>query len=406
MKRLKLFCGLILFLIQLQVSASDTTVVKSPDGNIAFRLFEKNHQFYFSVRLFNRYMIAPSPMDVSVSGISVTKNTVVKKTERYHKNDSYAILGVHSMAVNSFNGIIIYTTAGGGALRCTLDIRVFNDGVGFRHSVISEMSTLVPEEKTIFNLPAKSRLWYHDLYMHYEGAHVNKKIDSVSDGEWVAPPSTFKLPQGYYGSITEAALLDYPGMALQSNGKNGLVLRLANDQPTSYPYKLRYSADDTVRLRKPAEIRGRVTTPWRVIIIGKDLNTIVNNDIITNLNPPPDPKLFPKGIATDWIKPGRAVWKYLNGGGDGTPEVMKHFTDGAAALGFEHNILEGFWTRWTDEQLKDLVDYSRQKGVGIWVWKHSKSLRNASCETHSFASAMRLELPAQRLISSTARPKK
>jgi alpha-glucosidase len=131
-------------------------------------------------------------------------------------------------------------------------------------------------------------------------------------------------------------------------------------------------------------MKGQVVTPWRVIIVGKDLNTLVNNDIVTNLNPAPDLKLFPQGLATPWIKPGRAVWKYLNGGGDGTLEVMKHFTDGAAALGFEHNILEGFWSRWPEEQLKELVDYSQQKGVGIWLWKHSKSLRTEAARDSFF----------------------
>jgi alpha-glucosidase len=119
-------------------------------------------------------------------------------------------------------------------------------------------------------------------------------------------------------------------------------------------------------------------------MVGKDLNAMVNNDILQDLCPPPDPTLFPQGIHTDWIRPGRAVWKYLDGGGDGTPETMKKFTDEAAALGFEYNILEGFWTKWTDAQLKDLVDYSRQKGVGIWIWQHSKSLRDPATRTTFF----------------------
>jgi len=118
-------------------------------------------------------------------------------------------------------------------------------------------------------------------------------------------------------------------------------------------------------------------------MIGKDLNAMVNSDILQNLCEAPDKTLFPAGISTSWIKPGRAVWKYLDGGGDGTPEVMKKFTDGAAALGFEHNILEGFWTKWTDEQLKDLVEYSRKKGVGIWLWQHSKTLRDTA-KRHAF----------------------
>jgi alpha-glucosidase len=38
-------------------------------------------------------------------------------------------------------------------------------------------------------------------------------------------------------------------------------------------------------------------------------------------------------------------------------------------------VLEGFWSRWSDEQIKDLVDYSRKLGVGLWFWRHSNQLR-------------------------------
>lgn len=380
-----------------EVSAADTVFVKSPDGAVAFRLFQKDKQYYFTISLQGKTVIMPSPMDLSANGSSVTKNTLTQKTERYSGNETYPVLGAHARANNLFNGLRIYSTPAGAALHSILEVRAFNDGIGFRHSIISEQATVVPQEHTVFNLPSASTVWYHDLNMHYEGVHVKKKINSVQKGEWLAPPVTFRLPQGYYASITEAALLGYPGMALQSNGKNGLVVTLANDQPTSYPYKLRYSQEDTLRLRQPAQIKGNFSTPWRVILIGKDLNALVNNDMVTNLNPAPDPKLFPDGIHTDWIKPGRAVWKYLNGGGDGTPEVMKHFTDAAAALGFEHNILEGFWARWTNEQLKDLVDYSKQKGVGIWLWKHSKSLRSQASRDSFFSKCHALGIAGAKI---------
>jgi len=367
-----------------QVFAADTTVVKSPDGNITFKLYQQTAQLHFSVTYQNKTIIAHSPMVLSVDGISVTQNITTGKTERYIRKESYPVFGVHSKAIDHFSGAVISMTAGGGALKTSVDIRVFNDGAAFRHTVLSEKLSSTPAETTVFNIPSNSTVWYHDMNMHYESVHVKKRIDDVQKGEWLAPPATYKTPQGVYAAITEAALLGYPGMSLEANGKNGVVLRLAHEQPTSYPYRLRYSAEDTARLKLPAPIKGEIITPWRVIIIGKDLNAVVNNDIITNLNPKPDAELFPKDIYTDWIKPGRAVWKYLNGGGDGTLEVMKHFTDGAAALGFEHNILEGFWNRWPVEQLKELVDYSKQKGVGIWLWKHSKSLRNPASRDSFF----------------------
>jgi alpha-glucosidase len=117
-------------------------------------------------------------------------------------------------------------------------------------------------------------------------------------------------------------------------------------------------------------------------MVGPDLNTLVNCDMVPNLCPPPDAKLFPKGLQTEWIKPGRAVWKYLDGG-QNTLEGMKEFCRLAGELGFEHNILEGFWSRWSDADLKDLVRYAKEHHVGIWLWKHSKSLRDPQAR-HDF----------------------
>lgn len=365
--------------------ASDTTLLQSPDKRIVFRLFEQNMQLAYSIRLENQAIIEPSLLNMMVDGKSVTRETIAGKINKYSINETYPWSGGHSTAVNRCNGMKIAFNNKTGEPGLTLEVRVYNDGVAFRQLVATGSGIHIPDEATVFNLPSQSMIWYHDLEMHYEGVHQKNRVDELPGGTWIAPPATFQLPGGFYGSITEAHLIDYSGMALQANGMNGLVLRLADRQPTSYPYRLRYSAEDTLRLKQPARIDGTtIITPWRVVIMGKDLNALVNSDIVHNLNPPPDPALFPKGINTSWIKPGRAVWKYLNGGGGGTLQIMKHFTDGAAALGFEHNILEGFWNRWTDDEMKELINYSKQKGVGIWLWKHSKSLRIAEARDSFF----------------------
>ncbi|SDH17253.1 glycoside hydrolase family 97 protein [Chitinophaga filiformis] len=372
MKIRVLLCTL---LLAAKTFAADTTLVTSPDGQVRFRLFSDHQQLYYTVAFRNTPVIDASPMILSIDDRLLTSDVTKGAVKRYTVNERYPWNGVHAVAVNNCQGATIALKQ--GTTSYTLDVRVFNTGIAFRTVVPGAASVnRIPDEATVFNIPAGSEVWYHDLNMHYESVYAKKEISALQAGEWVAPPATFKLQQGIYAAITEADLVNYAGMALEANGKQGLVVRLAQHQPVSYPYKLRYSEEDVQRSLKPAAISGTITTPWRVVMVGADLNTMVNNDIVQNLCPPPDPKLFPKGIHTDWIKPGRAAWKYLDGGGDGTPEVMKQFSAEAGALGFEHNILEGFWAKWTDDQIRDVVNDAKSHHVGIWVWKHSKTLRD------------------------------
>ena len=357
-----------------KVFAADTTMVTSPDGETRFRLFLHDHKLYYAVTFRNIPVIEASPMILSVDNLLLTERVTVGAVKRYTVDERYPWYGVHAVATNNCKGATIALQASTGY---TLDVRVFNDGIAFRTVVPgAEGAARIPDEGTVFNIPTGSEIWYHDLTMHYESVYTKKTVSALQAGEWLAPPATFKLPKGIYAAVTEADLVNYSGMALQANGKQGLVLRLAHHQPVSYPYKLRYSEEDVKRSITPAAVTGTITTPWRVVMIGADLNAMVNNDIVQNLCPPPDPKLFPQGIQTDWIKPGRAVWKYLDGGGGGTPEVMKQFSAQAGALGFEHNILEGFWEKWTDEQIRDVVNDGKRNHVGIWLWKRSKALRD------------------------------
>ncbi|MVT40146.1 glycoside hydrolase [Chitinophaga oryziterrae] len=376
MKKLMFVCLMLIGpLLISKAFAADTTVVTSPDGQIRFRLFISHHQLQYTVTFRNETVIETSPMILSVDNKILTDEVKPGTVKRYTINERYPWMGVHAWAINNCKGAGIALQQ--ASVNYTLEVRVFNEGIAFRTVVPGVAGKLrVPDEATVFNIPAGSEIWYHDLVMHYESVHTKKMISALQAGEWVAPPATLKLPQGIYAAITEANLVNYSGMALEADGNRGLVLRLAHHQPVSYPYKLRYSEEDVNRLSKPAAVSGTITTPWRVVMIGADLNAMVNNDMVHDLCPPPDPRLFPKGILTDWIRPGRAVWKYLDGGGEGTPEVIKDFSAKAAALGFEHNILEGFWEKWSDEQITDVVNDAKKQHVSIWVWKHSKYLRD------------------------------
>jgi alpha-glucosidase len=347
--------------------------VASPDGSVQFKVFLHEGRLNYSVSFKKQAVVDTSPLSFSVAGVALTEGVAVGDVKTYRMKETYPWRGVHARAVNHCNGARMALRHARSKTGYTLEMRAFNDGVAFR-TVVPGKGARVPDEATRFVLPAGCTVWYHDLNGHYEGVHAKKALADVREGEWAAPPLTFKLPRGAgYASITEAALVNYSGMALQADGRRGFRLVLGHKHPVSYPFRLRYKAD-IERLSQPAAVSGTITSPWRAVLIGADLNALVNADVVPNLCPPPDAKLFPKGLHTAWVKPGRAVWKYLDGGAS-TLAGMKEFCKLAGELGFEYSVVEGFWQRWSDAALKELVKYGKARGVGIWLWKHSKSLR-------------------------------
>jgi alpha-glucosidase len=354
-------------------AAGEARVV-SPDGKVQLEVSLRDGRLCYAISFNKQPVIEASSLSLSVDGATLTDNVELGEVRNYQVNETYPWRGVHSRAVNHCNGATVALKHTPSKTAFTFEMRAFNDGVAFR-TIVPGDGARVPDESTRFVLPAGSTVWYHDLGSHYEGIHAKKALGDVKESEWAAPPVTFKLPgSAGYASITEAALVNYPGMALQADGSRGFRLGLGHKHPISYPFNLRYKAD-IERVSMPARVTGTITTPWRVVLLGADLNALVNADVIPNLCPPPDAKLFPRGIETDWIKPGRAVWKYLDGG-ESTLAGMKEFCKVAGELGFEHHVIEGFWQRWSDADLKELIRYAKEQKVGIWFWKHSKDLRD------------------------------
>jgi alpha-glucosidase len=357
--------------------------VTAPGGHLTFQLgTDVARRVKYLVVLDGAVVVQPSRAGIVIDGVDLGEGVERVDIARSKTTVEYPTRGVHALAHDrSHDARVVFRHIKSGA-QFTLEIRAFDDGVAFRY-LVPGMGARTPDEATAFRLAAGSTVWSHDLRGHYEGVHVRRPIEDVPAGEWAAPPVTFKLPaDGGYGSITEAALTSYPGIALQADGHGTLHARLGHAHPISHPYELRYKPEDIQRVSMPASITGPIQTPWRVILVGRDLNTLVNSDVIHNVAPAPDPALFPKGLATDWIKPGRAVWRYLDGG-ENTYEGLKQFTEMAEQLGFEYHVVEGVWQRWTPDQLAAFVAHARDHHVGIFLWKDSRALRDPAAR-HEF----------------------
>jgi hypothetical protein len=472
---------MLIFASGVQAQLREPLSVKSPRGQVEIRLLAGAPRLRFTVVMNGTTIIEPSPMSFTVDGVDLADGASAVRRENYGVNEEYPVLGGHARAINYCEGVRHTLKHHASGQEFTVDLRAYRDGVAFRFIVPGgNDKDRVPDEGTTFMLPAGATVWSHNLRGHYEGTYERRDAGALEAGTWHAPPVTFKLPDSAYGAITEANLVDYSGMALEADGNRGLKVGLAHRQPVSHPYELRYTKEDIARLSQPAAMKGPITTPWRVVMLAGDLNELVNTDLVTNLNPPPDPKLFPLGALTAWVVPGRAVWRYLDndvptqgdpgaepapdarggaatrptgrpapeGSGSGlgapsegataialdgaaqvqlaqappapqpattgrspsttresttttratttttstgpasrprvTAKELKTWSELAGKLGFEYSILEGFWSRWTPDEMKDLTDFSRVQGVGIWVWIHSRNLRTPEQRAQTF----------------------
>ncbi|MGN6370062.1 MAG: glycoside hydrolase family 97 catalytic domain-containing protein [Phycisphaerae bacterium] len=381
----------------------------SPNNTIHLHLYQPNphSQLLYSVTLNNHPALDGSLILPRIDGHNLAAAPQLLSTEPYATDDSYPTRAVHSRAIDRSNGLKLNFLDPATHTKWTLDLRAYDSGIAFR-SIIHATGQHTPDEDTTFTFPAHATAWVQSVRGHYENVPMKTPIDHLKFGTFAAPPLTVELPDhAGYASVTEAAVYHYPGASLESAGDRAFAIRLAPRVPPSYPFTLRYGEEGAKRITTPVPIAGEITTPWRVVLIGKDLNTLVNSDILTSLNPPPDPTLFPKGQQTDWIVPGRAVWNYLDGGRDASPEGAKQFADLGSKLGFKHNVIEGYWNRWTDDELRDVCAYSKARGVHVWVWLTSdpaRTIRRQPAPTPSPANRSSATRPTRNTVPEPANP--
>jgi alpha-glucosidase len=373
-----------LLLCAAQAALAKDVVLESPKTKLRLVVALENGRLTHCETLAGASVVEPSPLGIIVDGTDLGQGATLDGVEHYTTDTRYPWHGVHSEAVDRSNGARLRFRHAASKTTFTIDARVFDDAVAFR-VLVPGSGRRVPDAAISFRLPAGSTVWFHGARDHYEGLYARKALADVAADEWAGPPLTFRLPKDAgYASITEAALSGYAGMMLQADGHGGFHERLGHAVPASYPYVLRYGEENAKRLATAAALDGPIATPWRVVLVGPDLNSLVNSDAVHNLAAPPDPRLFPQGLATPWLRSGRAVWRYLDGG-ESSFEGIKEFSRLAGELGFEHQIVEGQWTKWSDDQIRDLTAYSKEHGVSIWFWIHSRDHRVAEERQKLFA---------------------
>ena len=237
---------------------------------------------------------------------------------------------------------------------------VKNNAVAFRYEGNNKHALVIKNELSEWILPTNTKVWYFERpnawkLKSYAGTWTScslKDFYTASKLPIQGLPLIFQFTNGTYALLTEVGVSDYSGMRIKVTTQGAL------------------SANFTEK--NGFEVGNKFTSPWRVLYFAKNLNDLVNQDIVQQLSPKPDRKLYKD---RSYIIPGMCAWRWF-AKGTGTPAQEKEIIDHASKMNFKYTMVDDGWHKWQNawEELKQLADYGKQKNIGIIVWKHSHEI--------------------------------
>lgn len=374
MKRFYLFFFASIFLLGNTTPGKRDThwQITSPDGNVSSNiLILESGLLTYQVFLGNgkekREVIEASPLGIIREDQDFDSLKFISQKDIKIINENYNLRT--GKRLENRNHCTELTLSFENSKGAKLDVvfRAYNDGIAFKY-VFPEKDDKeysVIKELTGFNLPDKGAAWmqpydsstaYAPAYeRNYEGA-MQIGTDSPGDEGWCFP-ALFENRNDWV-LLSEANLkANFFGSHLNALAKNGLYTISPPEESEAFGY-----GNSKAISTLPWDM------PWRVIMTGKELRTIVESNLISHLSDPS------KIEDASWVEPGRASWAWWSGYLDktsDTPQKLKKYIDFAKTMGWEYSLIDAGWNTRKDFDLKEMVDYANERNVKLLLWYNS-----------------------------------
>ena len=109
--------------------------VRSPNGQVTFTFLPNPERVTFTVALGNTTVIEPSSIVLTLDGYDLSAGVVLSGVMRDAVQERYAWSGVRSTAISDSNRARLSLTNDLTSIAYTLEVRVFDDGVAYRHII-------------------------------------------------------------------------------------------------------------------------------------------------------------------------------------------------------------------------------------------------------------------------------
>src|SRR5450432_19214 len=252
--------------------------------------------------------------------------------------------------------------------------RVSDDGVAFRYFFPRTANSLsVVSELTGFGIDTSAKAWLmkYGLPTNYAPAYENDYTNgslvgqSSPDSSGWAFPALFRITN-HFVLLTESDLDEhFFGSHLKQDCEGG-----------NYEIRGPLSGEALGHFSTLVNSATPFYSPWRVIILGKSLGTIIESNLVYDL-------ARQSRIAdTRWIKPGRSSWSWW---GDHASSKnftsLKKFIDLSREMGWEYSLVDANWDIMEGGgTIEDLTRYAKKNNILLTLWYNSGGIHNTVTE--------------------------
>jgi hypothetical protein len=328
--------------------AATTWTLTSPDATVTASVtLSDTGTLSLAIAKGTATIISPSSLGVVTStvdltrGLSFTSRTDATVTENYTM-----ATGKRKQRQNTFRqSTLAFTGANGTQLNVVA--RVANDGVAYRYVLPATGTIRLSREASAWTLPASAPAWLQPFTPDNQGKWFESTAGSAASNSY-GYGALFNV-NGTYALLSESDIGSrYPGSWLShQNGSGTYTTALANAEVVS---------------------AGPLSTAWRIAAVGS-LKTVTESTITDDLAPPsrvPD---------ASWVRPGTVAWSWLTEPASPSSESrQRQYIDFAQRHNWPFVLID---EGWNSSWVPSVVQYGRDRGVGVILWFNSSALWTA-----------------------------
>lgn len=368
---------------------AESVTVSSPDGDIAAHI-NLNGNLSYSVDFKGKSVIEPSRLAISTAdGMTAGADAKARVSGRRSADTTVESPFYRAKSLkDKYNEVTVKVDKNWDVI-----FRVYDDGVAYRWVSKSKKPVTIKDETVEYRFAGDPRVaapyvkkkkiksFNQQFGNSFENVYTVDSMSALDSRRLIFLPMVVEAADGVKVLLSESALIAYPGLYLNKDKEDGVLKGVF----APYPKKVKQGGHNNLQMLVTdredyiARLDGARALPWRMAVISDRDTDLAASNMSYLLGEPS------RIDDISWIKPGKVAWDWWNNWNlDGVDfvtgvnnDTYKAYIDFAAEKGIEYVILDEGWAvngeadlmKVVDAiDLRQLVDYAAERGVGIILW--------------------------------------